>query len=475
MIDDPNIKRVELFAGDQCSSDCPRGTVPPGLPPMAVDDAYLVIDPQPFTVLEKDFSDGVAGFRIESSQDAALPILVIVAYDAQDQIRWSWSKHWVDIPDADSERWRIRLDPTTAITATFEPQPPWTERIAMWTDPMGRPSCLLLEHWSDRPAPTRELVGPKDNPDCDNVTAVNECAPWIPNAVAATPTIDQASCVLHGLTAAGLDICQLGGPECSENSALPRNLCVPLDETYCTPTAFCQCTTADVLACVRAVVTEGTNNSTIPYVKCVIRVDASGNRCDSGTPLELDLSPFVNTGSSSTCKDIDLSDGDPLAPFDSSLQVGGAKLYIESVTGCKATAKWENGMAPPLSFGLIEAELTNGYHLVAPIRVEIKPGCDIGGSTCGAFRPNTTGESLFNCAAAAPTGTACAPDGSCSEGPECNGECCGVGEACTPNGCSCGGGPRCGQGDFCSRGGPAGDDFCGTVCCGASGPCPLNP
>ncbi|HEY5922043.1 MAG TPA: hypothetical protein VIV11_10255, partial [Kofleriaceae bacterium] len=148
VIDDPNIKKVELFAGDPCHPDCPRSTVAPGLPPMAVDDAFIVIDPKPFTVLDNAFEGGVAGFRIESSTDAKLAILVIVAYDAADQIRWSWSKHGVEIPDGDGERWRINLVPTTPIGPTFEPQPAGTERIKDWRDAKGHPSCLLLEHWS---------------------------------------------------------------------------------------------------------------------------------------------------------------------------------------------------------------------------------------------------------------------------------------------------------------------------------------
>ena len=36
-----------------------------------------------------------------------------------------------------------------------------------------------------------------------------------------------------------------------------------------------------------------------------------------------------------------------------------------------------------------------------------------------------------------------------------------------------GGSKACGQGDTCEPYGPLGTDQCGSVCCGASGPCPL--
>lgn len=66
----------------------------------------------------------------------------------------------------------------------------------------------------------------------------------------------------------------------------------------------------------------------------------------------------------------------------------------------------------------------------------------------------------------------CAPSGVCPEGPECGAFCCGRGELCAGGTCVCGSRAACGAGDACEAAGPIGQDACGSVCCGASGPCP---
>ena len=119
VIDDSNIKKVELFAGERCSGDCPSGR-------MAIEHAYVVPDQLPWTVTEPDFEDGVAGFRIEAEQATSIGIVVVLGYDAQDQIRWSSTFHHVDIPDGDAAHWRVHMTPTTAIPATLDTQPAGT-------------------------------------------------------------------------------------------------------------------------------------------------------------------------------------------------------------------------------------------------------------------------------------------------------------------------------------------------------------
>ena len=483
VIDDPNIKKVELFAGDPCHPDCPRGTVPPGLPPMAVDDAFIVIDPKPFTVPESEFSDGVAGFRIESATDAQLAILVIVAYDASDQIRWSWSKHWVDIPNGDGERWRVHLTETQPIAAVASAQPAGTERIKDWRDARGHPSCLLLEHWSHEPTPYRELLGPKDDPDCDGVAFASECAPWIPNAVGAPPPVEEASCILFGPHNGGGSVCQLGGPECSENSDLPTDTCVALASPYCAPALLCQCEQRlDYEACMREVVQAATANNTLPFMKCVIAVNDNFERCDSA-PLFVDGATLLN-GTARKCEALQFADGNvPLGAFGSALHVGEAKLKISNFTApCKADLYWEPGMAPPLSFGLLDADIDNGYHAVLPVRVEVRQGCAANiASLCTISRPGVamTGETLFTCIGAPPvmTGTGrCAPDPDqgCLYGPMCNGMCCGYGESCDGGVCRCNNGPRCNTaaGDKCEYAITT-PDMCGELCCGPDIGCPF--
>ena len=67
---------------------------------------------------------------------------------------------------------------------------------------------------------------------------------------------------------------------------------------------------------------------------------------------------------------------------------------------------------------------------------------------------------------------ACAPTQGCAEGPACGGLCCDTGERCENGVCMCGQNAACGTGDNCEAAGPIGGDQCGSICCGASGPCP---
>ena len=66
----------------------------------------------------------------------------------------------------------------------------------------------------------------------------------------------------------------------------------------------------------------------------------------------------------------------------------------------------------------------------------------------------------------------CAASGGCPQGPACGVYCCGFGEKCVLGACKCGSAAACGQGDQCEAPGPIGGDACGSLCCGATGPCP---
>lgn len=476
VIDDPAMAKVELFAGRDCG-ECPRATAPPGLPLMPVDAGYIVDDPEPFTVNQNDFSDGVAGFRIQADQDQTLGILVALAYDAQGNIRWSWTGHGVDIPNGDSAHWRIVMSPTKPIDTNVGVAN--TERIAEWPHPKGHPSCLLLEHWDDSAHAKREMLSPKDDFDCDNVDPMIECEPFIPNAMGVAPNLDSANCVTPVADPAGT-ICMVGGPTCTENVSAPRDLCVPLDKPYCAPSTLCQCAgTPDEPACIRNLMVTGTNDvPTMPFMKCVIAVDASGNRCDPNTELFLDASEFLGTFSTNVCKLLALNDPEaPLGSFGNALRVGdAAKLRFENFAEpCFTEVVWEGSQpAPHLQFGFLEAEISNGYHLVVPVRIEVRLGCVLGGSVCGlsTFSDNTS-ETIYKCAGAQSITPACGPDPDhvCA-GPWCNGQCCGKGESCGQNGCSCGGGSPCSGTDTCETG-VINEDQCGSVCCGPGNPCPL--
>lgn len=474
VVSDPEIAKVELFAGDGCGGDCPRGTKPPDLAPLPVDAAFVVTDPQPFVVVAQDFADGVAGFRIETAADTSLPILVAVAYDAQDQVRWSATFHDVAIPHDDSAHWRVEMTPTAAITAPYAPQPAGTERLKLWREPsMQRPACLLLEHWSDGGA-TRELIGPIDDPDCDEVDAVNECAPWIPNAMGALPTLDTANCLVPQQQASGASVCMLGGPQCNEVSP-QSDSCVPLEQPYCTPFGLCACAgDSNPIDCVtQAFVDATTNQKPMPHLECRILVDQDRNRCD-GSQLEIDGTEYVS-GASRQCTSIGFNElAAPVGAFEDFLPLGTAKIKLENFSDpCKVEVTWVPGTPPPVTLAMLELALDNGYHLVVPARIEVIEDCSTpGGTYCQLVASAATDETMWECAGAPPA-PLCLPDSAhgCA-GPMCNGQCCGAGEACGPAGCTCGDGPACEvDGDTCQAG-LVMENQCGTVCCGVSTPCP---
>ena len=69
-------------------------------------------------------------------------------------------------------------------------------------------------------------------------------------------------------------------------------------------------------------------------------------------------------------------------------------------------------------------------------------------------------------------GTSCAPANGCATGPMCGLTCCTQGHRCVNGACRCGMNMACGVGDSCEAPGPIGGDSCGSICCGATGPCP---
>jgi hypothetical protein len=344
----------------------------------------------------------------------------------------------------------------------------------MWHQKMGTlPACLLVEHWSDKAAPIRELLGPEGDHDCDEVPAQTECAPWIPNAVGALPTLDTANCVVPD-NHSGVEVCMLGGPQCTEDPAKPRDACVPLEAPYCVPSAICQCAGhADAADCAWQLIMQGTGGGVLPFVKCVIPVDAEGNRCN-GSSIQLDAATVVAAGARK-CTAIRLNElAAPLGPFLDYLRLGNGKLRFSNFNApCRVHVDWEPGTAPLVNYSLVEFAIDNGYHLVVPARIEIRPGCiDPPPARCQLIMTTNASETMWSCAQAQAMAT-CTPDSNngCT-GPMCNGSCCGAGESCTPNGCSCGGGPACTDGNTCQAG-LVMENQCGTLCCGATMPCPL--
>lgn len=477
MIDDPGIERVELFVGEHCPGDCPSRIAPPDLPMMLVTNTYVVTDSVPWSVTKRDFDSGVAGFRLESSDDTTVAILVAVGYDAQEQIRWSSTFHDVFVPSDDAVYWRVKLAPTTPISPPpVSPQPAGTERIKHWQQPSKRlPACLLLEHWNGDNQPTRDLVVPDEDHDCDELPEDDECAPWTPNAVGVPPTLEDASCVL--MERIGNDpasnVCMIGGPECTEDREAPRASCVRLVDPYCVPTSLCQCTEAnDFAQCVHEIVLDELEREEMPAVACTFQLDEEGRPC-SHEPIVLDLAPFL-MASPTRCSAIRLNEWrPPLEPFTTKLHIDAtSKLEIKHFDKpCKGELVLDGEVKTDDLLAALELDLDNDNHIVVPAKLEFRrTGCSTP-SDCEVLLPDKS-DAIWQCVA--PTAMSCLPEpNSTCKGPMCNGVCCGEGETCTPDGCSCGGGDPCTEpGDACQAAitPPSG---CGTLCCGITTPCPF--
>lgn len=98
-------------------------------------------------------------------------------------------------------------------------------------------------------------------------------------------------------------------------------------------------------------------------------------------------------------------------------------------------------------------------------------GCN--SCTCTATGASCTKLACADAGADADPGF-CGGTGGCpaGSGPACGAVCCAVGERCDNGVCKCGSLPACGSGDSCEAPGPIGGNLCGSICCGASGPCP---
>jgi hypothetical protein len=477
LIEDPNLKKVELFVGARCSGDCPYGTVPPNLPRLPVDRAYVVSDQAPWSIEEAEFEAGTANFRLEATEDMTVDILVVLGYDAQDQVRWSSTFRGITIPASDTAHWRVEMTPTTPIETS--PAPSGSARIARWQQPSKRlPSCLLLEHWESSTSAYRELVVPDADRDCDELPATAECAPWVPNAERASPEVTATSCVLTAtIGSSQTPACVLGGAECSEPSTTPGASCVPVAPPHCVSSALCGCNvSSDVAGCLNDKITVGVGAGSLPYLKCVIQLDAEGYGCTSDW-MQADAGVYLSTSGSTKCSGVTFTEPKlPLANFSSAFVIDAdSRLKLESFeTPCRVELYFSGSSMPQRRVGLTRIALDNGNAMMIPLVIDLKAAGCVEESFCSFHRPSDAiFDGIYQCVSQQSTFPVCAPDtaNGCQNGVFCNGTCCASGERCTAEGCACGdGGAKCIDGDTCVGSGPT---ACGTICCGVSQPCPI--
>jgi hypothetical protein len=454
---DPAIRRVELFVAGPCEGACPAAVAPPGLTAKP-SDIFLVTDPRPWSAT---VDHGIAAFELRADEDASVPLLLAVGFDAVagGSATAVAVLYDVPVPASGAAYWQMPLSAATPIDDTT----PTSHRVAVWRQP-SEPglACVMIEHAGGK----RELVVPKDDTDCDQVAA-GECAPWTNLAVDAPSTIAAASCLLMSSSGTSSGVCQLGGPTCSEVPG-PTTTCAVLDTPYCAPTALCACGPWDE-DCVQEKIALSVD--AMPMIRCELPLTQDGAPCNGVSELRIPVaSSMFLANSSATCEDTLINDlATPLGAFERSVTIGGATLAVKRVgEPCATELVYAGKLATSQTSSLlVDLALDNHEHLVVPLRIKFLVGsCDDVGPLCSLTLVN---DSMFSCARKTPTGAVCGAHADCA-GPLCGGVCCTTGEQCVNDLCMCGDGPGCTGGNECAAGliSPG----CGSMCCGPNGlPC----
>ena len=478
----PSVRSVEVLVGMDCDGDCPRGVAPPALAPRSVDRIFVVDDTAPWDALVEN---GVAGFRLAADSATEVDLLLAIGLDAQDQPIEIAYAYDVEVPVTRGDHVRVRLEPAApvAVSLTDPPPPEGTESLAIWREPTAKRACVLAEHWSNHPEPTRDLIVPADDPDCDEVRLVNECAPWTHLAVNTPSTIDGANCTLFGTLPSGQDLCVFGGTPCNEVTPSGIPACEALDTLYCAPKALCSaCLGPWTPDCAHDALANGVASSTMPFLTCSFAVTDSGEPClDEAIVQGVDASALLASSGGSattTCTDVGVHDLQaPLGPFQSYVETEVGLFKVDALTApCKLDVHFKGVPTPTPStaIALVDLALANNAHLAVPAVIRVDVGCTRT-PTCAFSVGSNYADPMLACAHEEPVmPAACGrtPGSSClGDGPACGSVCCGAGEQCVGGQCTCGGNAPCGAGDTCLAPVPR-QDQCGTACCGTT-PCPF--
>lgn len=455
---DKAVTKVELYLGEKCDG-CPSVMAPPQMTPRRA-HLFKVNDPTVFSATE--WNGDRAGFRLESATGMLqkVPLILAVGYDANDKPIAASSFYDGEIPVDHGEVWITTLTSTTPIV---DPMPDADgERIAVWPQRRRGPRCVMLEHGTS----IADAVVPADDTDCDGLAAANECAPYVPTAVNTVPTLATANCVTHVPAANGAQLCMLGGPVCNEMTAITVVTCDPLDVDYCAPSKLCAVCPDGNFDCIKSALQQASIGlPRINGVECSIPMNPDGTVCadESRRHDELDLSGLLE-GGSTKCVDVAVSELALPISLHHSMPVGGATLTIRNFTEpCKVDIEW-TGRYDRNAGGerllIVEAELDNGKHIVAPFYLHMAETC-IGSMRCSPVVPDAF-DSMFQCVKPAESSTTCMPTAvSCNGGIACGARCCAPGESCRDGECRCGDGAHCSRGDSCVEAPTAG---CGTRC-----------
>lgn len=456
---DKAVTKVELYLGEKCDG-CPGVMAPPQMTPRRA-HMFKVNDPTVFGADE--WQGDRAGFRLTSATGMTqkVPLILAVGYDANDKPIATSSFYDGEIPVGHAEHWITTLVPTTPIV---DPMPvAGGERIAVWPQQRTGPRCVMVEHGTS----IADAVVPADDTDCDGLAAAAECAPYIPTAVNTVSTFDSANCVTQVPAANGAQLCLLGGPICNEMTAITVVTCDPLDVDYCAPNKLCAVCPDGGFDCIKNAIQQASiGPPQMNGVECFIPMNLDGSVCDDSSRrrAELDLGGLLQ-GSETKCVDVEISELALPISLRQSLSFAGATINVRNFNEpCRVEIEWsgryDRNVGGKEHLLLVEAELDNGKHIVAPFYLHMAETC-IGSMRCSPVVPDLF-DSMFQCVKPAMNSTTCAPTAaSCNGGIACGARCCGPGESCRDGECRCGDGPHCADGGSCVDAPTAG---CGTQC-----------
>lgn len=455
---DKAVMTVELYLGEPCEG-CPDVMAPPDMTPRR-SRVFEVNDPAVFSSAE--WNDDRAGFRLVSATDKnqKLPLIMAVGFDASDVPIAASSFYDGEIPVDYAERWVTTLVPATPIADGMPGAD--GERVAVWPAQRRGPRCVMLEHGRSG----ADAVVPADDTDCDGLGEATDCAPFIPNAVNAVPTLATANCVTPVDGPNSTQLCMLGGPICTERAAPTVVTCEALDVDYCAPKKLCSVCPAGDFPCIQAAIRDASLvTPQMNGVECRIPLQPDGSECEDSSRrrAELDISGLLQ-GGETKCVDVHISHIALPISLQHALELGTASIEVRDFQQpCKVTIEWRGKFDRTMGneqLLLAEVELDNGKHIVAPFYVHLADSCFLGMS-CGTVVPDLF-DTMFQCVKPAPSSTTCTPTSTvCGGGIECGARCCNVGESCVDGECRCGAGPHCLDNRSCVDAPAAG---CGTRC-----------
>lgn len=402
--------RVELYLGRAKCPEC--ADIQPAIAQDKLHGDGYFLDGSatagtPETAVAMDGGRAVFELRAPDVTDTALPVVVILGLDAQDQVVAAQKLVDVPVPHADTVWWKIDLEPATAEVAT-DTATPAGQRVQVWRRTAPDTAACVGYEYSDGHNVTRTWLVPEDDPDCDEFPAAVDCDKLAYHAMG-TAAIGAARCVTDQYTIPKTTgtTCLLGGNACVDGTpSVNSTTCARVAPYYCVPDLLCtnsSCRSAPV-QCI--------TNLSVTQMQCDMPYDAAtGVPCtDASTaPTIAQLDSFFIHPSDPEkqvkCHDVNFADITFMKPILSKvIKRGSLQLHADNVVAnstCAVPITFDSNEnvldgTPPLAT-FADLELTNNRHILLPFVFEFHPvDCAMAGSArCVPVPANT--ETLTNC------------------------------------------------------------------------------